>query len=69
MRGVGRATALRLAGQGADIALTDIHRESRDLPPAEIRLDWRSIDSVAEEVSPWANAACRCIVTWVIAIK
>lgn len=51
MRGVGRATALRLAGQGADIALTDIHRESRDLPPAEIRLDWRSIDSVAEEVS------------------
>jgi hypothetical protein len=27
MRGVGRATALKLAGLGADIALTDVHRE------------------------------------------
>lgn len=50
MRGVGRATALRLAGQGADIALTDVPREPDDLPPAEVRAEWRSIDSVAEEV-------------------
>jgi 3-oxoacyl-[acyl-carrier protein] reductase/meso-butanediol dehydrogenase/(S,S)-butanediol dehydrogenase/diacetyl reductase len=50
MRGVGRATALKLAELGADLALTDVPREPDDLPPAEVRLDWRSIDSVAEEV-------------------
>ena len=50
MRGVGRATALKLAEQGADIALTDVHREAADLPPMEVRGGWRGIDSVAEEV-------------------
>ena len=50
MRGVGRATALKLASQGADLAITDVHREATDLPPAEVRREWNSIDSVAEEV-------------------
>ena len=50
MRGVGRATALKLAQQGADLALTDVHREPEDLPPGEIRLGWRGLDSVAEEI-------------------
>jgi NAD(P)-dependent dehydrogenase (short-subunit alcohol dehydrogenase family) len=50
MRGVGRATALKLAQQGVDLALTDVHREPEDLPPGEIRLGWRGLDSVAEEV-------------------
>ena len=50
MRGVGRATALKLAAQGADIALTDVHRGDPDLPPAEVRTGWRGIDSVAAEV-------------------
>ena len=50
MRGVGRATALKLARQGADIAITDVRREMTDLPPAEVRAEWHSIDSVAEEV-------------------
>ena len=50
MRGVGRATVLKLAGQGADIAITDVHREAADLPPAEVREGWRGIDSVAQEV-------------------
>jgi NAD(P)-dependent dehydrogenase (short-subunit alcohol dehydrogenase family) len=50
MRGVGRATALKLAQQGADLALTDVHREPEDLPPGEIRHGWRGLDSVAEEV-------------------
>src|SRR5919108_5681274 len=50
MRGVGRATALKLAQQGADLALTDVHREPEDLPPGEVRLGWRGLDSVAEEV-------------------
>jgi len=50
MRGVGRATALKLAAQGADIAITDVRRPADDLPPAEVRLEWQSIDSVAEEI-------------------
>ena len=51
MRGVGRATALKLAGLGADVALTDLQREVEDLPLAEIRLGWKSIDTVGEEIS------------------
>ena len=50
MRGVGRATALKLAGLGADVALTDVHRETEDLPPAEVRLEWGGIDTVGEEI-------------------
>ena len=50
MRGVGRSTALKLAEQGADIAVTDVHREPEDLFPTEVNTGWRSIDSVADEV-------------------
>ena len=50
MRGVGRATVMKLAGLGADIALTDVHRETEDLPPAEVRTAWRGIDAVSEEI-------------------
>jgi 3-oxoacyl-[acyl-carrier protein] reductase/meso-butanediol dehydrogenase/(S,S)-butanediol dehydrogenase/diacetyl reductase len=50
MKGVGRATALTLAQHGADLALTDVQRAPEDLPPAEVRIGWRGIDSVAEEV-------------------
>ena len=50
MRGVGRASALKLAAQGADIAITDIRRDATDLPPGETRAEWRGILSVAEEV-------------------
>ena len=50
MRGVGRATALKLAAQGADLAITDVRRDASDLPPAELRQDWHSIDSVSDEV-------------------
>jgi 3-oxoacyl-[acyl-carrier protein] reductase/meso-butanediol dehydrogenase/(S,S)-butanediol dehydrogenase/diacetyl reductase len=50
MQGIGRATALKLAECGVDLALTDVPRAPEDLPPAEVRLQWRGIDSVAEEV-------------------
>ena len=50
MRGVGRATVMKLAGLGADIALTDVHRETEDLPPVEVRTAWRGVDAVSEEV-------------------
>ena len=50
MKGVGRATAMKLAAHGADLALTDVPRGPEDLPPAEVRLAWRGIDSVAEDI-------------------
>lgn len=50
MRGVGRATALKLASLGADLAITDVRRPVDDLPPGELRAEWQSIDSVAAEV-------------------
>jgi NAD(P)-dependent dehydrogenase (short-subunit alcohol dehydrogenase family) len=50
MKGVGRAAALTLAQHGADLALTDVQRAPEDLPPAEVRVGWRGIDNVAEEV-------------------
>jgi 3-oxoacyl-[acyl-carrier protein] reductase/meso-butanediol dehydrogenase/(S,S)-butanediol dehydrogenase/diacetyl reductase len=50
MRGVGRASALKLASQGAQVAITDLRRPADDLPPGEVRAEWQSIDSVAEEV-------------------
>lgn len=57
MRGVGRATVMKLAGLGADIALTDVHRETEDLPPAEVRNSWRGIDAVCEEVEATGRRA------------
>ena len=50
MRGIGRATALKLAELGVDLALTDVLRDVADLPPGEIRAEWKSVDSVSEEV-------------------
>ena len=57
MRGVGRAAALKLASQGADVAITDVRRPLDDLPPGEVRAEWQSIDSVAEEVRALGRAA------------
>ncbi|MBC8280817.1 MAG: SDR family oxidoreductase [Chloroflexi bacterium] len=57
MRGVGRATVMKLADQGADIALSDVHRETSDLPPAEVRNEWGGIDTVSEEVQALGRAA------------
>ena len=57
MRGVGRATVLKLAGLGSDIALSDVHRETEDLPPAEVRNSWRGIDAVREEVEAEGRGA------------
>ena len=49
MKGIGRATALKLA-PGRGLALTDVQRPPEDLPPGEIKRQWRGIESVAEEV-------------------
>lgn len=61
MKGIGRACALKLASQGADIAISDFKREPKDLPPQEVKAQWRSIDSVAEEVAALGR---RCLKIW-----
>ncbi len=57
MKGIGRATALKLASQGADIVLSDVRRKPENLPPQELAAGWRSIDSVADEVKALGRRA------------
>ena len=61
MKGIGRATALKLASQGANIVLSDVKRDPENLPPQEVAARWRSIDSVAEEVEALGR---RCLTIW-----
>lgn len=61
MKGIGRATALKLAAQGADLVLSDVQRAPANLPPQEVAAHWRSIDSVAEEVEALGR---RCLKIW-----
>ena len=61
MRGIGRAVALKLASLGADIVLSDVRRKDEDLPPKELKNQWRSIDSVGEEVEALGQ---RCLKVW-----
>jgi len=50
MRGIGRATAVKLARRGARIALTDFYRAPGDLPPDEVEMGWKSIDSAGDHI-------------------
>ena len=50
MRGIGRAIAVRLAGEGADVVVTAITRAQQSLPEHEREAGWRGAESVAEEV-------------------
>lgn len=50
MRGIGRATAVKLARRGARIALTDVYRAPGDLPPDEVEMGWKSIDSAGDHI-------------------
>jgi NAD(P)-dependent dehydrogenase (short-subunit alcohol dehydrogenase family) len=61
MKGIGRATALALAQEGADLVISDVHRKPDDLPPQEIKNRWRGIDSVAEEIEALGR---RCLKVW-----
>ncbi len=69
MRGVGRATALKLAAQGADLAITDVRRDAGDLPPAEVRQEWHSIDSVSDEIEALGRRCLPDTPTWASAMK
>ena len=48
--GIGRAIALRLAGEGADVAVADICREFEEFPDYGLGM-WEGLKSTADEVS------------------
>lgn len=49
-RGIGRAVALRLAADGADMAIAAVARDPATFPEAEQAMGWRGAESVADEV-------------------
>ena len=50
LRGIGRAAAVALAKQGADVAVTGTGRDPKTFPEDERRAGWRDVESTAEQV-------------------
>ena len=50
MRGIGRAIALRLAEDGADVVVTAVPRAPDTMPEHERDAKWRGVQSVANEI-------------------
>ncbi len=51
MRGIGRAIALRLAKDGADVVVSALARTSEEMPTQEREASWRGEQSVADEIA------------------
>lgn len=49
-RGIGRAIALRLADDGADIVICGRPRSYQSYPAHEQEIEWRGVDSLAQEI-------------------
>jgi NAD(P)-dependent dehydrogenase (short-subunit alcohol dehydrogenase family) len=64
-RGIGRATALRLAADGADIAVAAPWRDPATFPAHERSENWRGIASLADEIRAFGRraVAIECDVT------
>ena len=56
-RGIGRAIAVRLARDGADVVISGVGRDPEDFPEAEKRSDWRGLASVVAEVEALGRRA------------
>jgi 3-oxoacyl-[acyl-carrier protein] reductase/meso-butanediol dehydrogenase/(S,S)-butanediol dehydrogenase/diacetyl reductase len=56
-RGIGRAIALRLAQDGADIVVSGRPRAPQDYPQHEQDLDWRGVESLADEIRAMGRKA------------
>ena len=50
LRGIGRASAVALARLGADVVLTGTGRDPETFPPDEKAVNWRDVESSAEQV-------------------
>ncbi|SVB83493.1 uncharacterized protein METZ01_LOCUS236347, partial [marine metagenome] len=48
--GIGRAIALRLAEEGADVVVTDIQRSTDAMRPEDRQAGWQGLDSVVSEI-------------------
>lgn len=57
MRGIGRAIALRLAREGADVAVTALARPPESFPEHERQAGWRGVASVAGEIEALGRRA------------
>ncbi len=62
-RSIGRSTAHALAEMGADLVLTGTGRDPSTFPPDEQEIDWRDIESTAEEVRALGRRALTTIGT------
>lgn len=49
-RGIGRATALRLAQDGADVAVSGLPRDPSTFPEHEKKSGWRGLQSLVDEI-------------------
>jgi 3-oxoacyl-[acyl-carrier protein] reductase/meso-butanediol dehydrogenase/(S,S)-butanediol dehydrogenase/diacetyl reductase len=56
-RGLGRAIALRLAQDGADLVVTGRHRAPEDLPENEREMGWNGVASLAAEIEAMGRQA------------
>jgi 3-oxoacyl-[acyl-carrier protein] reductase/meso-butanediol dehydrogenase/(S,S)-butanediol dehydrogenase/diacetyl reductase len=57
MRGIGRAIALRLAEDGADVVVSAVRRPLDTMPAHEREAGWRGVESVAEEITTFGGRA------------
>ena len=55
--GIGRAIALRLAQEGADVVVTDIQRSTDAMRPEDRQAGWRGLDSVVAEIEALGRQA------------
>ena len=56
-RGLGRAMALRLAADGADIIVTGRARKPDERPQGEIEAGWMGVTSLAKEIQDMGRKA------------
>jgi len=50
LRGIGRACAVALAGLGADVVVTGTGRSPDTFPPDEKAVNWRDVESTADQI-------------------
>jgi 3-oxoacyl-[acyl-carrier protein] reductase len=61
LRGIGRATAVVLAGEGADVVVTGTGRDPAAYPDHEKQVGWKDVESTAQQVRERGRRA----LTWV----